>query len=697
MTKETIELNVEGLDCPDCASKVGEIIAKQRGIEDFRLFLSTQKAQITFDRNQITSKDIINRIRKLGYKVNLAGKERPLSSSRVAEITIFAFISVLAILVLAEILLERLEFLAMPFQVVPTPLLFGATIIGGYPIFRRAFFGLAAKEINADMLMTVAIIAAMTLREFVASLLIVFFMSIAHFLEGFTIEKSRQAIKELIEIAPKTARVVREDREVEISLNDLRIGEVVVVRPGEKVPADGVVISGSSSVNQAPITGESIPVEKKVGDKIFAGTLNQLGALQAKVTHIGADSTLGKIISLVEAAETGKAPVQKFADRYSSYYLPAILLVATATYIISRNPVYAIAVLVVACPCAVALATPLAVVASVGSSAKRGLLIKGGLYLESLAKVDTILVDKTGTLTLGHPKVTAILSCKGFSHEEVIRMAASTERYSEHPLASAILEEAARRGIDLLKPEKFKVLPGKGVAAKFDGKIVLLGNRKLMDERGVLFPRQMMEEAEKLEAEGRTILLLAVDSNPSGLIAVGDILRREVPEAIGELKRLGKRIVLLTGDNERIAASIARSLGITEYKAGLLPEDKIREVKKLQAQGRKVAMIGDGINDAPALAQADVGIAMGVAGTDIALEAAHVALMADDWSQMPKAIRIGNRAFATIKQNIVFGILFNIVGTILASVGILTPVLAAAAQSLPDVVVFLNSSKLLRG
>jgi Cd2+/Zn2+-exporting ATPase/Cu+-exporting ATPase len=413
---------------------------------------------------------------------------------------------------------------------------------------------------------------------------------------------------------------------------------------------------------------------------------------------IGRDTTLGKIVRLVEEAEASKAPVQKFADRYSSYFLPVVLGIGLLTMLLTGDPRHGIAVLVVACPCAVALATPLSVVASTGAAAKRGILVKGGLFLEALARVDTVVVDKTGTLTLGKPSVTQISNLKSqMSQDEVLALAAELEQYSEHPLAEAVMAEAAARGLMLDGAHDFQAIPGKGVTASVNGDSVCLGTRALLDECGVVIYSDHAQRAEELEAQGQTVLWLARNSEALGFIAVADVVRPEVPAAMAELKKLGiQRIILLTGDNERTANAVAARLGLIEVRANLLPQDKIEAVRALQAESHKVAMIGDGINDAPALAQADVGIAMGAAGADVALEAAHVALMRDDWSQVPEAIRVGRRTFRTIQQNIIFGVLYNIAGVTLAALGLLPPVLAAAAQSLPDVAVFLNSSRLLR-
>ncbi|NOZ50809.1 MAG: cadmium-translocating P-type ATPase [Chloroflexi bacterium] len=700
MTWNTCELRIEGMDCADCALHVQEQISSLPGVDQAKVLLAAEKGIVTFDPNLTSLDDIKAAVAAIGYRARAMDEAQPAAaptSARLFSIIRLAFVGVIGLLALLEIVAERLGLLEPVVDLVPAPVALAAVLIGGYPIFKSALLGLRARSINVDLLMAIGIVAAASIGEYVSAALLVLFILIAHFLESFTTDKARAAIRELVALTPKQARVLRQGREIEIRAEALNPGDIVIVRPGENIPADGQVIDGHSSVNQAPITGESIPAEKGPGDEVFAATLNELGSLRVKVTRVGANTTLGKIIRLVEEAEGAKAPVQRFADRFTAYFLPVVITAAVLTYLISGNIVFTIAVLVVACPCAVALATPLAVVASVGSAARRGLLIKGGLYLEALARVDTVLMDKTGTLTLGKPQVTDVVATTDDrTAADLLRLAGGLERYSEHPLAGAILSETERRRISLPQPQEFVVVPGQGVTAHLEGQAILLGNRKLMAAHGVSLPSTLEERAIALEHEGKTVVFLAQGDVVLGLLAVADVIRPEVPAAIAALKGLGIRhLLLLTGDNERTAAAVAAQLGV-DYQADLLPQEKIAVVQQLQAAGRKVAMIGDGINDAPALTQADVGIAMGVAGTDVALEAADVALMRDDWSQIPEAILVGRRAFRTIKQNISFGVVFNIVGISLAAVGILAPVMAAAAESLPDVAVFLNSSRLLR-
>ncbi len=719
--QRTIELSIRGMDCAECALHIEERLNKIEGVGSAHVLLAAEKGIVSFDAGRVEPAALVRAVNELGYRAATeTGQDGQGRAATLANTARFALLATVALLALVGLLAERVGLVQGALERIPVPLVLLAILFGGYPIFKSAILGLRARQINADLLMTVAIAGAAALGEFVSAALIVFFMSIAHWLESFTTEKSRAAIRQLIELAPKTARVIVDGVEIETPVDRLQPGDTIVVRPGERVPADGAVSKGASAVDQSPITGESVAIAKHPGDTVFAGSVNQRGVLQITATRVGADSTLGRIIRLVEEAEAAKAPVQRFADRYSALYLPVVIGVALLTFAITRNPVNALAVLVVACPCAIALATPLAVVAGVGRAAGKGILIKGGLYLEALAKVDVLVMDKTGTLTFGRPRVTDVLLADSSStaravgpvdkdpERVILRLAASADKYSEHPLASAILEHAAQQGISIEPPASFEVVAGHGVVAQLDGRLVVFGNRRLMQEHGIALGEQDSRRAHDLEEQGKTVMFVAASllkdapeagaaqGQLVGLIAVADVVRQSAPEAIRRLRELGiRRMVLLTGDNARVASALAQQLGV-EFCAEMLPEDKIEYVRDLQRQGHRVAMIGDGINDAPALAQADVGIAMGAAGTDIAMEAAPIALMTDDWAQVPAAVHLARRTFRTIQQNIAFGLLFNVAGLALASVGILTPVMAAAAQSLPDVVVFANSSRLLR-
>lgn len=699
-TDKTLTLRVEGLCCTECAAAVEKALARRAGVRDVKILSAAEKVEVRYDKRAVHAEELAGSIAALGYQVRsaevLPGPPAGERRAFFGEAIRFGFVAVVAAIALLEIGGEYFGWLDVAKERIPVPVLLAAILIGGYPIFRRAALGALHRRINVDTMMSVGILGAAAIGQYTSSMLIVFFMGIAHFLD-FTTGKSRQAIQELIKLAPRTARIKRDGREIEVAVDALKPGDVVAIRPGEQIPADGTVVAGASAVNQSSITGESMPVDKQAGDPVFAATFNNAGYLEVRVTRVGADTTFGKIVQLVEKAEAVKAPVQKFADRFTTYFLPTAIGVAVLTYLISGQLTYAIAVLVAACPCAVGLATPLSVIASVGSGAKRGLLIKGGLYLETLARVDCVVMDKTGTVTFGNPRVTDVVGLNGREDIELLKYAASLEKNPEHPIASAILARAAAQQVAVPDPERFEYLVGQGLRGTVAGRSVALGNAKFLSDQGIPLTPDAQAAADALGRDGKTALFLALDGVAAGIVAVADVIRDEVPAAIAALKKWGvRRLILLTGDNERVAAAITARLGIAEYQANLLPQDKIAFVQALQRSGHVVAMIGDGVNDAPALAQADVGVAMGVVGSDVALEAAHVALMRDDWSQVPAALRMGRRTYRVIRQNIVFGITWDVVTMGLASIGILSPVLAAATEALPDVLVSLNSARLLK-
>jgi Cd2+/Zn2+-exporting ATPase/Cu+-exporting ATPase len=738
----TVEMAVPGLCCIECSQDVVSALKRAEGVLDLVVLGTAEKVRVTYDAGATTPEALVRLVEQTGHAVaawrpvrtapripvvdhtQAAAAEQPLSAlthgpvertvsppevqggqpddvharrDRAFATLRLAFLSLVALIALVEIAGESLGLFRGLEELIPVPVALAAVVLGGYPIFRGAFLGLRQRQINTDAVMSVGILAAAAIGQFVSAALIVFFVMVAHYLEDLTTGRSRRAISELVALMPRTAQVKRSSGEEEMPIEAVQVGDVVVVRPGERIPIDGTVLVGHATVNQAPITGESLPVEKEQGDEVFAATVNEVGYLEINVQRVGEETMLGRIIQLVEEAETHKAPVQRFADRFSAVFLPLVLTAAALTLLFTHNIVAAIAVLVAACPCAVGLATPLSVVAAVGAGARRGLLIKGGLSLELLAKVDTLVVDKTGTLTHGRPRVTDVISFVDDQNTaEVVARAAALEHYSEHPLASAVLVEAAERGLTPLTAREVQVLPGRGLSGQMEGRLLLLGTRRLLGEQGITLFEEQERQVADLESEGKTVLLLAEQGVVLGALAVADTLRADVPAALAELRRLGVRqILLLTGDNERVARAIARQAGITEVAANLLPEDKIATVKRLQAEGRRVAMVGDGINDAPALTQADVGIAMGVTGTDVALEAADVALMRDDWRLVPEAIRLGRRTYRTIRQNILFGIAFNVLVMGLAAVSLIGPVIAAASQAVPDVAVALNASRLL--
>jgi len=570
-----------------------------------------------------------------------------------------------------------------------------AALLGGMPLFRKAYLDLKARSITAEVAMTMGMIAALSIGEFLSAAFIAFFMLIAELLDEFTINKSRSAISELIEISPKKAAIKRNDIEEQVDIDEVRRDDIVIIKSGERIPVDGVVVSGQASVNQAPITGESMPVEKGIGDEVFTGTIDELGVIQVKASKVGIDTTLARIVKLVEEAECSKAPMQKVADRFATYFVPLVLTVALLTFMATRNINSSISIVVVACPCAVALATPLAVVASIGKAAKRGIVIKGGIYLEELGRVDTVVLDKTGTLTIGEPRATGIKGFESHDEREILTMAAIAEKHSEHHLAKAILGIAKDYQIEIPEHQECQVMRGKGVMAIYNNQTLIMGNRELLKERGIDIPGNIEDYMLSEEVNGKTAMLVAHDDKVCGVISFSDTIRDDAVHALKELKDRGVRLIMLTGDNTRTAQAIAKQTGINEVFAEMLPGEKVDFVKRLVERGRKVVMVGDGINDAPALAQASIGIAMGTVGTDAAREAADVALMTDDLTRIPEAIEIGDQAFRVIKQNIATSIVFNIVGVTLASIGLLSPTMAAIAHALPDFILFLNSSRLI--
>lgn len=693
-----ITLPVTGMDCTSCAAHIEQSVSNLPGVEDVQVLFSAERATITFDPDLVTTGQIKAAIGAAGYGVPEEAVAASLEAGRrdVGQIIGWGVLGMVAVVVLVAALGERLGIFDRVVERLPWWIPAVAIVVGGWPVLRGVITAAMQRQITSHTLMAAGVIAAIAVGEWTTAALIVFFMRFADWMEDLTTERSRQALQRLVALQPAVAHVLRDGREVAVPVAEVPVGDTVIVRPGERIPVDGQVIAGEAPVDQSPITGESIPVDKASGDSVFAATVALAGALEVQATRVATDTTFARIVRLVEEAEARKAPVQRFADRFSTYYLPVVLAIALLTYLVTGQVLNAVAVLVVACACAIALATPVVVLASVGTAAQRGLLIKGGLALEQLARVDTVVLDKTGTLTQGMPQVTDVVPLNGVGTRDLLGAVAAVEARSEHPLAKAIVRAATERGIEWPQPAAFTPLPGRGIVATVDGRTWAVGNRRLLMERGIALTAAYEARAAALESAGKTAFFIAEDTSVTGLVAVADVVRPEAQAALAELKQLGvRRLLLLTGDNERVAAAIAGEVEL-DYRANLLPEDKIAAIRELQAQGATVMMIGDGVNDAPALAQADVGVAMGAAGTDVAIEAADVALMRDDWRMVPEALRIGRRARRTIHQNLGFTAFYNIVGIALAAIGVLPPVFAAAAQSLPDVAIMLNSARLLR-
>jgi Cd2+/Zn2+-exporting ATPase len=572
-----------------------------------------------------------------------------------------------------------------------------AILFGGYLRFLAGFKDIFNRKITVNVFVTVALIATVAVGEFRAAAIIVFIMAVAGALETYTLDKTRRSIRNLLDLAPKTATIRRDDdEEVAIPVSEVQIGDIVVVRPGGRVPVDGIVVAGQSCVNQAPITGESMPVEKFKGSEVFGGTLNETGRLEIKTAKVGRDTTLARIVHLVEQAQGTKAPIQNLADRFTTWFLPTVMVLAVIVFLATGNVKVAVSVLLVACPCAFAIATPTAVTAGISNMARHSVLIKGGIFLELAQKMDVLLVDKTGTFTFGKPKVVDVVAFDGISEEEVLRLAAIAEKYSEHPLARSVIACAKERGIEVSDPVEFNIEVGMGVTARLDGKEILVGKNKFLQDKGVCVAQYMEYAISEQTEQGRTAILVSYDNKPVGLIAIADEIRPQTPRAIAALKALGiKKIIMLTGDNHKVAKSVAEEIGVDDFQAELLPEQKLQFVEKLQKQGSIVGMIGDGINDAPALALADVGIAMGAAGTDVAVETADVTLMNDDLSRVVNFMNMSRKVLFRIKLNIFFSMMYNVIGFILAGFGLLTPVLAVVFQEIGCITVVFSSTLLL--
>ncbi|WP_069805018.1 heavy metal translocating P-type ATPase [Thermogemmatispora onikobensis] len=692
-----LELMVTGMDCPECAGHVRQALEALPGVHEVSVLLSAEKALLTVDPARVDLPALCQAVERAGYQARPPLLQQKTATSLAEQSqrrltrTLFTLYGLLFGAVLLLIIVgEWLGLLDRLTDRLPWPIGAGLTLLAGAPIFWDVLQAARRGRIISHTLMSLGVLAALFIGQWPTAAVVVFFMHVGKYSERLTSERSRQALKRLAALAPQQARVIREEEEQVIPVEEVAPGEIVVVRPGEAIPVDGEVVAGQATVNQAAITGEALPLEAAPGSRVFAATLVQGGSLRIRATRAGSNTTFARIVALVEEAEAQRAPVQRLADRFSAWFLPVVLAVALLALLLRRDPLAAAAVLVVACSCSLALATPVAMLASIAAAASHGLLIKGGAHLERLAQADVLLIDKTGTLTSGTLQICDVLPLAGMTRQQLLHLAASAERYSEHPLAEAVRQAARDEGVALSDPETFEVLPGRGVRASIEGRLVSVGNASLLPEG------QQPAEARNLAAAGKSLLFVSCEGALIGILAASDRLRPEVVEALAQLRALGfQSIELLTGDHEEAAASLAGPLGIS-YRARLLPEDKIAIVKAYQAQGHCVIMVGDGINDAPALAQADVGVALGVVGTDVALEAAHVALLREDWRLLPALVQIARRTMRVVRLNLVFTLLYNLLGLSLAAWGLLPPIVAAAAQSLPDLGILANSTRLLR-
>lgn len=574
-----------------------------------------------------------------------------------------------------------------------------SVLISGTPILLEAARGLwNSFDITAGVLVSIALIASVAIGQYFAAGEIAVIMMIGEILEDRTVRKARESVKKLIQLTPQVARIKTPEGESEISTQELKIGDIILIKPGESIPVDGVIIKGHTSINQAIITGESMPVDKKIGDDIFIGTLNQLGAIEIKATKVGQDTSLAKLIKLVKESENKKAPIVRTTDRVATYIVPLAVLASVITYMLTKDITRLVTILVVFCPCALVLATPTAIMAGIGNASRKGILIKSGEALEHVGRINTIAFDKTGTITYGKPEVIDIISFnQDYDEEKILLVASVAEKFSEHPIGSAISTKAREKELEVTDPQKFKLKLGQGVIASVDNQEILVGNQKLIATESLI---KMSDEhnrvIESYESQGKTVLLVVISNLLIGLITVADRIKNQSRENINKIKEMGiDEVFLLTGDNEKTAFSIAKQIGVDNVYAEQLPADKVHFIEDQLSANKKVGMIGDGINDAPALARSDVGIAMGALGSDVAIETADVALMSDDISKIPELIDLSRKVLGTINVNIVVPIMINFAAVILAALGIIGPVAGALIHNLGSVLVVANSSRLI--
>jgi cation-transporting P-type ATPase C len=571
-------------------------------------------------------------------------------------------------------------------------------IATGYPFFRSAFRSLLGREkLTTDTLISVATIAAVVMRESITGLIVIWLLNLGELLQMITLRRTRRAIEELLALGEASVRLITSEGEAEVPLADLRVGDRIGVYAGERISVDGRVYEGGGAVNEAPVTGESIPLYKNPGDAVYAGTILAFGSLKVEATAIGADTTVGRLIQRVEEAVDLRAPVQTVGERFAGKFVPISFVLSAVVLVVTGDFRRSMTMLLIACPCAAGLATPTAVSAAIGNGARRGILIKGGTHLESAGKVDTVIFDKTGTLTLGNLCVTRVVALTGeYSPEEVLALAASGGLHSRHPMSLAIVQHTRDREIMIPEHETCEILVGRGMRADMTGARILVGNAALMEQYGVLVSPEAGVEAAAFAARGETALHVARNDRQIGLIAVSDAIRPEALQALRELRHVGvERLMMLTGDIAEAADVVARQLDLTDYQATVMPEDKFSIVRRLQSEGHRVAMVGDGINDAPALAMADVGIAMGAAGSDVAIEAADIALAGSDIRQVASVVRLGRHALGVIRQNYALAIGVNSLGILVGAAGWINPFIAALLHNLSTVTVVLNSSRLI--
>ncbi|HIW38198.1 MAG TPA: cadmium-translocating P-type ATPase [Candidatus Jeotgalicoccus stercoravium] len=690
---------VQGFSCSNCANTFENNVKALQGVEDAKVNFGASKIYV-----QGTT--TIEELEEAGAFENL--KVRDDKEQKVVresfwkqKANIKVYISAV-LLVVSWILSQQYG----ENHLIPTIGYATAIVIGGYTLFIQGFKNLSKFKFDMKTLMTIAIIGAAAIGQWGEGAMVVILFAISEALERYSVDKARQSIESLMDIAPKEAVIRRNNEEIKVHVEDILVGDIMIVKPGQKLAMDGRVVKGISTLNQAAITGESVPVTKTLEDEVFAGTLNEEGLLEVEVTKKVEDTTIAKIIHLVEEAQAERAPSQAFVDRFAQYYTPLIVVLALLIAVVppllfsaawSTWVYQGLAVLVVGCPCALVVSTPVAVVTAIGNAANNGVLIKGGIHLEEAGALKAIAFDKTGTLTKGVPAVTDIVTYSG-NENDLLTITAAIEKGSQHPLASALMREAESKGLDFdkLVVEDFQSITGKGVKAKVNNEMYYVGSPKIFEEiHGVLESNQK-RQINDIEAQGKTVMVLGNEEEILSLIAVADEIRETSKAVINQLNKIGIETVMLTGDNERTAREIGKQVGVSDIKASLLPEDKLNFIKELRGKHKKVGMVGDGVNDAPALAASTVGVAMGGAGTDTALETADIALMSEDLNQLPYTIKLSRKAVAIIKQNITCSLAIKLLALLLVIPGWLTLWIAIFADMGATLLVTLNSLRLLK-